>query len=140
MARNSTKYQYFGTFCGNFEKYFSDSKINLKFIVSLLAVAYGTSNGWASPNLSYLTSSDSHLDSGAITTDEASWIGAMLSLGGLFGNVLFGWLANYWGRKRTLCFITLPILVSTNLNLSTLISNFYFKGKLDINYICKYCI
>lgn len=82
----------------------------------MLGVAYGASNGWSSPSLSYLTSSDSHLKSGAITTEEASWIGSMLSFGGIFGNLLFGWLANYWGRKRTLCFITLPILVRNNLN------------------------
>lgn len=83
--------------------------------MSLLAIGYGASNGWASPSLTYLTSSETHLESGPITTEETSWIGSMLSLGGIFGNLFFGWLANYWGRKLTLCLITLPMLVSINL-------------------------
>lgn len=42
----------------------------------------------------------------------------MLSFGGIFGNLLFGWLANIWGRKRTLCLITLPVLVRHIINTS----------------------
>lgn len=77
-----------------------------------MSISYGASCGWPSPSLPFLKSKDSHLSSGPISTEEASWIGAMLCVGGLCGNLFFGWLTNICGRKRPLCLLAFPNIVN----------------------------
>lgn len=59
-----------------------------------------------------LTSNDTPLPSGAITMDQASWITSLLSIGALFSNIVFGFLANNFGRKILLLLIGIPMIVS----------------------------
>lgn len=78
----------------------------------MLTVCEGIGVGWASPTINLLTSDDTPLPSGKIDMDEASWIASLLCVGGLIGNVLFGFIANKFGRKKPLLAISIPIVVS----------------------------
>lgn len=77
-----------------------------------MAMAFGSSCGWPSSSIPFLSSEDSHLSSGPISTEEASWIVGILCFGGIFGNLFFGWLSNIWGRKCTMCLLPFPSLVN----------------------------
>lgn len=58
-----------------------------------------------------LTSDDTPLPSGVITMDQASWITSLLSIGALFSNIVFGFIANHLGRKILLVLIGIPMIV-----------------------------
>lgn len=81
-------------------------------IVSLLSATFGYACGWASPSINLLTSDESPLPSGRITMEEASWISSSLSIGGLFGNIFYGFITNAFGRKSPLILIAIPTIVS----------------------------
>lgn len=72
---------------------------------------YGITCGWASPNIELLTSEDTPLPSGKITIDQASWIASILCIGGLIGNILFGIVTTYFGRKWPLLILCVPTIV-----------------------------
>lgn len=79
--------------------------------MNVIAIAYGCSNGWNSPAILLLRAEDSPLSTGAITVNEQSWIGAIQAVGAVFGNLLFGWVANRFGRKYPICILALPLFV-----------------------------
>lgn len=79
--------------------------------VNLLSISYGLCCGWTSPSLPILQSTDSPLPGGPISSDEASWIGAFLCVGGFVGNVVSGWMADRFGRKLTACLAAIPQIV-----------------------------
>lgn len=79
--------------------------------MNLLTFGYGITTGWASPSILLLTSDDSPLPSGKIDLEEASWVASILSAGGLFGKILFGFITNIYGRKWPLLFLSVPIIV-----------------------------
>ncbi|XP_055302940.1 uncharacterized protein LOC129568722 [Sitodiplosis mosellana] len=91
----SAKYQYIGT-----------------FVVNLLSISYGVSGGWASPSIILLMSDETPLPSGKITMEEASWIVSLVYLGGIPGNMVFGFITNRFGRKWPLIIATIPIIIS----------------------------
>lgn len=68
--------------------------------------------GWASPNDLLLQSDESPLPTGKISVEESAWISSMLAISGLFGPVLFGLIANKFGRKAPLMALTVPITLS----------------------------
>ncbi|XP_031622892.1 facilitated trehalose transporter Tret1-like [Contarinia nasturtii] len=82
------------------------------FVVNMLSAGYGVTAGWASPSLILLTSDETPLQSGQITMDEASAVAALTSLGGLIGNIFFGWITSKFGRKNPLVFMTIPTIIS----------------------------
>lgn len=43
---------------------------------------------------------------------EGSWVAALLCLGALFGSVPAGLISEHFGRKKTLLYLALPLLVS----------------------------
>lgn len=43
--------------------------------------------------------------------DEASWIVSYVYIGGIIGNMMFGYITNRFGRKWPLIIITIPIIV-----------------------------
>lgn len=59
-----------------------------------------------------LTSDDTPLPSGKMTMDEVSWVVSLLSVGAIFSNVVFGFVANHFGRKISLFLIGIPMIVS----------------------------
>ena len=71
--------------------------------------------GWASPSVILLMSDETPLPSGKITIEEASWVVSLAYLGGVFGNIVFGFITNRFGRKWPLIIATIPIIVSWSL-------------------------
>lgn len=75
---------------------------------NLISISHGAACGWLSPALLVLQSSNTPLDSGPLSVYESSWLGSVLCLGGLCGNLTFGFIANKWGRKKALCLLAIP--------------------------------
>ncbi|XP_066589351.1 facilitated trehalose transporter Tret1-like [Prorops nasuta] len=89
---------------------------------NLCIVATGAMLGWTSSILPRLEehASDSPLDE-KITSEQSSWIGSLTPVGALVGSFLASYLADQWGRKRTLLLSVLPytlgwILIATASN------------------------
>lgn len=77
--------------------------------VNIITVCYGVTIGWPSASLLILLSADTPLPGGPLTTEQASWIGSLVALGGLIGNICFGWLSGLVGRKSILLGAFLPM-------------------------------
>lgn len=83
------------------------------FVVNLAIMGYGAFEGWTSPSILLLTDSvKTPLPSGVISMEQASWIASYHCIGGLFGNIIFGYIINRYGRRLPLILITFPIIVS----------------------------
>ncbi|KAJ8977238.1 hypothetical protein NQ317_003813 [Molorchus minor] len=67
---------------------------------------------WSSPVISKLEDAETTPFSKALTSEETSWISALLPLGAVFGPFLFGYLADKIGRKYTLLTCGAPVLIS----------------------------
>ncbi|XP_063542025.1 facilitated trehalose transporter Tret1-like isoform X1 [Cydia strobilella] len=97
-------------------------------IVNLGAFASGVCVAWSSSALPLLTSSlgvepsemrgeqtlptngtETRLE---LTESEASWVASLLCLGAVFGSIPAGLISEYFGRKKTLLYLALPLLVS----------------------------
>lgn len=85
--------------------------VRLFLIVNLLSLGYGVVCGWSSPNIILLTSDETPLPSGKITMEEASWIASFICVGGVTGNIFFGFITNMFGRKWPLIIIAIPTCV-----------------------------
>lgn len=75
----------------------------------------GCAIGWLSPSLPLLFSADRTplpLD-GAITAEQAGWIGSMVSIGGISGTFCMGLLTQAIGTKRSLLLCAGPLMVGT---------------------------
>lgn len=68
-------------------------------LVSLQAGQYGIAGGWASPSVYLLKRNDTTFPTGPISTEEATWITAVLPIGIFTGSLLTGVIANKFGRK-----------------------------------------
>ncbi|XP_039437009.1 solute carrier family 2, facilitated glucose transporter member 8-like isoform X2 [Culex pipiens pallens] len=95
QGHGSARNQYLATFC-----------------VNLLSLSYGFVCGWTSPSIPVLQSAETPLPSGPITTDQGSWIGAAMCVGGFLGNAVSGWMADRYGRKLTACLAAIPQIIS----------------------------
>lgn len=76
-------------------------------------MGYGAICGWPSAALPILMSSETPLPSGPLTIDEASWVTSLICIGGFFGNQVFGWLANHYGRKIPIILTAIPQAVQS---------------------------
>lgn len=63
-------------------------------VMDLLAFSYGASCGWPSASILILKSDETPLESGPISTNEASWVVSGICIGGFVGNLLLGWVRN----------------------------------------------
>lgn len=79
--------------------------------VNLVLIAHGAGIGWSAAAMTVLTSDDNPLPLGKLDMNDISWIASLLSFGGLFGNILFGFITNRCGRKLPLLFVTILIIV-----------------------------
>lgn len=68
--------------------------------------------GWIATAFLLFDSDDCPLPTGRIPMPEIAWIGSILGIGGLFGTVLVGWLADRIGRKNSLLAMAVPQIVS----------------------------
>lgn len=83
--------QFYATFCAN-----------------LLCLGYGLATGWTSAAVPLLKSQKTPLNNGPISNYEASVIGSILTIGGIFGTVIFGYVANKIGRKKSIFLMAFP--------------------------------
>lgn len=102
-------------------------------IVNLGAFAGGVCVAWSSAALPLITarpmepsptrdviavanstpsSLDTPHDKLQLSTYEASWAASLLCLGAVFGAIPSGLISEYFGRKKTLLYLALPLLVS----------------------------
>lgn len=98
-------------------------------IVNLGAFAAGACIAWSSAALPLLTTEpleDDNISAEAnvthrftLTESEASWTASLLCLGALFGAVPTGLISESFGRKKTLLYLALPLVVSWTLIAST---------------------
>lgn len=80
-------------------------------IANIACLGQGCGVGWLSPSLPVLLSDASPLASGPVSVNESGWIGAVLSLGAIFGTFTFGLLANWVGTKVSLMLCVIPTMV-----------------------------
>lgn len=73
-------------------------------------MAHGCAMGWISPFIPYLRSTETHLLSGPLTSDDLSWIGSLLSIGGMIGSILFGSITEKIGKKNAMFLLVIPHL------------------------------
>ncbi|XP_041985361.1 facilitated trehalose transporter Tret1-like [Aricia agestis] len=105
------------------------SGINTQYIatgiVNIGAFAAGVCVAWSSSALPLLTRHEpvaqAHSVDGffnatepelRLTQSEASWVASLLCLGALWGAVPAGLISEYFGRKKTLLYLALPLVVS----------------------------
>lgn len=79
---------------------------------NLIMAGFGCGVGWLSMALPLLQSDKSPLDTGPLTVEDVSWIGSILSIGGMIGNLLVGYLVTIIGSKNSIMLLGLPQLVS----------------------------
>ncbi|XP_060807065.1 facilitated trehalose transporter Tret1 [Amyelois transitella] len=92
-------------------------------IVNLGAFASGACMAWSSSALPHLISNEAPLESVlsdgfdprprlTLTHSAASWTASLLCLGALFGAIPTGLISEHFGRKKTLLYLALPLVVS----------------------------
>lgn len=87
--------------------------LHLNFLlVNLAFISYGLAVGWPSPSFLILKSEKTPLDAGPLEDDELAWINSILSMGALFGTIIFYSFSYVYGRKKLLCILTIPQIVS----------------------------
>nr|XP_033186596.1 facilitated trehalose transporter Tret1-like [Bombus vancouverensis nearcticus] len=79
--------------------------------LSLAVIGSGLANGWASPYLAQLTSTEANTPL-KLTDTEASWVASLLNLGRLAGALLSALCQEYIGRKKVLLLGGVPLTAS----------------------------
>ncbi|KAH8413446.1 hypothetical protein KR009_011338 [Drosophila setifemur] len=98
---------------------------------TLITFCHGIALGWLSPMLPKLLSEDSTPLSFSITVAEASWLGAVISIGGITGNFSFSFLMNRFGRKVSIYALAVPHTCIWFL--------FYFAQSIEWLYVARVC-
>ncbi|EDW85306.1 uncharacterized protein Dwil_GK18459 [Drosophila willistoni] len=76
-------------------------------LVNIITFTHGVGVGWLSPTLTKISSSDSPLDF-HVNIDEISWMGSMLGLGSMCGNLTIAFLLERLGRKFCIYLLAAP--------------------------------
>lgn len=97
------------------------------FAVNLATIGFGIFEGWSSPMVLLLTSDQTPLPSGKLNMEEASWVAALQAVGCLFGNILFGYIINKFGRRLPLILIVFPLVVCV---FHQIIVSFHIKSRI----------
>ncbi|XP_034180515.1 facilitated trehalose transporter Tret1 [Osmia lignaria lignaria] len=79
--------------------------------LSLVVIGSGLANGWASPYLAQLTSTEANMPL-RLTDTEASWVASLLNLGRFTGALLSALCQEYIGRKKVLLVSGIPLAAS----------------------------
>ncbi|EDV93397.1 facilitated trehalose transporter Tret1 [Drosophila grimshawi] len=75
--------------------------------VNLMTLTHGIGIGWFAPSLPLLGSEETPLNQ-PISVNEVSWVGGLVGLGALAGNIIFGLLLDRIGRKLCMYFMAIP--------------------------------
>jgi len=78
--------------------------------VNIATFSHGLGVGWMSPVMRDLQTEDSPLNF-PVLVDQVSWIGSVVGIGSVMGNLLAGFLQDRIGRKLVMLFIALPYTV-----------------------------
>ncbi|KAL0861105.1 hypothetical protein ABMA27_009606 [Loxostege sticticalis] len=97
---------------------------------SLAVSSAGFLLGWTAPVLVILDDPELTPLPEPITTDEGAWIGSLLTLAGLLGPFIGGYLSSTIGRKWSLLSVTLPILIGWILIAVATNVGFIYAGRL----------
>lgn len=89
----------------------TDNQFYATFCANLLCVSYGLATGWTSAAIPLLKSPQSPLKSGMITSEEASLIGSLLTIGGIVGTLVFGFFSTIFGRKNSMLLMAFPQII-----------------------------
>ncbi|KAJ3642656.1 hypothetical protein Zmor_025418 [Zophobas morio] len=95
-------------------KFFEGGKYSYIAVAAadLLSFIVGTASAWSSPVIPKLqTLSDNPLGR-QISQDEASWIGSLLSMGGIVSPLIWAYLVQKVGRKISGIVVVIPFLVA----------------------------
>ncbi|XP_052864416.1 uncharacterized protein LOC128271025 [Anopheles cruzii] len=95
MVAKGVRNQYLATYCAN-----------------LATLIYGLSIGWLSPNIVLMSSEDTPLVTGKITSEEQGTIGSIGTIGCMLAPLVCGWVAEIAGRKAALMLIGVTQLIS----------------------------
>lgn len=111
------------------------------YIANIITLSHGCILGWLSPYLPLLKSAESPLETGPVTLVEASWIGAIICVGGVTGNFTFALLTKYLGCKRAISCLAFPQVVSIYIIVDSILLEWWNAcktdraGFLDLHYI-----
>ncbi|XP_002070820.3 facilitated trehalose transporter Tret1 [Drosophila willistoni] len=78
--------------------------------VHIMTLTHGIAVGWLSPSLRLLGSENSPIGD-PLTIQQASWVGSLIGLGSLTGNLVFGLLLDRLGRKFCMYFLAIPNMI-----------------------------
>ncbi|KAH8378225.1 hypothetical protein KR093_010297, partial [Drosophila rubida] len=110
LLSRRNRYQFLATFLGKPKCNSCCSQIHFhNFLVNISTFSHGVGIGWMSPVMRDLQSPESPL-SFKVIVEEISWIGSLLGIGSLIGNLLAGFLQDRIGRKPVLYFLAIPYL------------------------------
>ncbi|XP_005190294.1 facilitated trehalose transporter Tret1-like [Musca domestica] len=99
--------------------------------VTMISLAHGIGLGWLSPMLPKLQSpTDTPIDF-TVNVDESSWIGALISVGGVIGNITFLLIFDRWGRKAAIYGLAIPHMCLWML--------LYFAESVEYLYAARIC-
>lgn len=87
--------------------------IELLILAQTLSWLGGTAISWTSPMVPKLLNETTSPVGRAITLQETSWISSLITVGGLIGPFVFGYVAKKFGKRLTLVIIGLPYLASS---------------------------
>ncbi|XP_047989476.1 facilitated trehalose transporter Tret1-like [Leguminivora glycinivorella] len=86
------------------------------FISTTMILTYGLQSGWMSPTISKLQSK--HSPAGRpLTTNEISLVAGLISMTAVTTPIIFGYIADYIGRRKTLIAIVIPQILGFALKL-----------------------
>ncbi|KAH8403345.1 hypothetical protein KR222_011072, partial [Zaprionus bogoriensis] len=103
----------------------------LILVATLIVFCHGIGLGWLSPMLPQLQAEDKSPLNFVIDVHQASWLGSIISLGGVTGNFFFSFLMNRFGRKVALYGLAIP---------NTCIwFMFYFAQSVEWLYVARVC-
>ncbi|KAH8417077.1 hypothetical protein KR222_002892 [Zaprionus bogoriensis] len=97
-----------------------------------MTLTHGVGVGWLAPSLPLLGSDQTPLDK-PVTIDQASWVGSLIGLGALTGNIIFGLLLDRLGRKLCMYLLAIPnmtywILIYTAQDVTYLYAGRFLAG------------
>lgn len=79
----------------------------IEFSVNLATSTFGLFEGWITLGL---TSSDTPFPNGTLSMEEISWIASIQCIGALFGNIVFGYIINRYGRRWPIIIVAAPLV------------------------------
>lgn len=84
--------------------------LRIHFLVNIIVVSHGCAMGWTSPFIPYLKSPETHLATGPLTSEDVSWIGSLICIGGFVGTIAFGTINEKIGKRNSMFLLVIPHL------------------------------